>query len=106
MNFIKTATAVALGAIVSTAALAQGGAGFEQRDAHNRERIEQGIRTGQITPREARRLQKAQARIDRMEAFALRDGRVTPRERERIELAQADLGRAIFHEKHDAQTRR
>lgn len=106
MNLIRTATAVALGAIFSTAALAQGGPGFEQRDQHNQQRIEQGVRSGQITHREAVRLQRAQARIDRMEKLALNDGRVTRGERARIESAQNELSRAIRHEKHDAQTRR
>ena len=109
MNLTKTAVAVALGAIVSTAALAQGyggHGGLERRDAINNERIEQGIRSGQITPREARRLREQQARIERMEERARRDGVVTERERERIEIAQNELSRAIRFEKHDAQVRR
>ena len=110
MNLKKTATAAVLGAIFSTAALAQGGpgsaGGLERRDAINNERVEQGIRSGQITPREATRLRAKQARIERMEAHARRDGVLTEREKGRIEVAQNDLSRNIRHEKHDGQTRR
>lgn len=122
MNLKKAAVAVALGAVFSTAALAQGGPGyerreaynppavvahgFERRDAINNERIEQGIRTGQITPREARRLRVRQGDIERMEARARRDGVISERERSRIEVAQNELGRMIRFEKHDAQARR
>ena len=105
MNFRKAAVAIALGAIVSGTAFAQG-TGFEQRDAQIAQRIEQGIRSGQLTPREAARLQRRQANIARMEAEALSDGRISRRERARIELAQENLSRAVFREKHDAQARR
>lgn len=108
MNLKKTAMAAVLGVLFSTAALAQGGVerGMERRDAVNNERIEQGMRSGQITPREAARLRAKQARIERMEAHARRDGVVTGRERERIEVAQNDLSRSIRFEKHDRQLRR
>jgi hypothetical protein len=105
MNLKKAAVAVALGAVFSTAVLAQGGFGFERRDAVNNERIEQGIRTGQITPREAATLRDRQARIERMEEKARRDGVITERERTRIEVAQNDLSRLIRFDKHNGQVR-
>ena len=107
MNLKKAAVAVALGAVFSTAALAQHqGGGIERRDAMNNERIEQGIRSGQLTPRETARLREMQARVERMESRARRDGVMTERERARIETAQNELSRAIRHEKHDEQARR
>lgn len=116
MNLKKTAAALALGALFSTAALAQGygghggpgagpvvgfGGGIERRDAINNERIEQGIRTGQITRHEAFRLREQQARIERIEARARADGVVTERERARIEFAQEELSRNIRFERHN-----
>ena len=121
MNLKKAAVAVALGAVFSTAALAQGGPGYERREAFNppavvahgferrdaalNERIEQGIRTGQLTPHEVRKLRARQAEIERMEARARRDGVITERERARIEVAQNELSRMIRFEKHDRQAR-
>ena len=105
VNLKKAAVAVALGAVFSTAVLAQGAPGFDRRDAFNNERIEQGIRSGQLTPREVARLRQRQAEIERMEARARRDGVITGRERARIEIAQNDLSRLIRREKHDRQVR-
>ena len=108
MNLKKTATAAVLGALFSTAVLAQGGpaGSIERRDAVNNERIEQGIRSGQLTPRETARLRAKQARIERMEAHARKDGVLTGREKARNEVAQNDLSRTIRREKHDGQARR
>ncbi len=123
MGLKQAAVAVALGAVFSTAVLAQGAPGFdrrdafnnapvvghglrfERRDAINNERIEQGIRSGQLTPREVARLRQRQAEIERMEARARRDGVITERERARIEIAQNDLSRLIRYEKHNERAR-
>ena len=114
MNLIKTVTAVALGAIVTTGAFAQpyGGArtgerdrALEQMDARNMARIERGERTGQLTPRESARLRDRQARIQRMEADARADGRISRDELARIQTAQQDLSRAVFRRKHNEQAR-
>ncbi len=128
MNMTKTATAIALGALFSAAAFAQpagyggyGGRGghggpavaiaqpgvdLERRDAINNERIEQGIRSGQLTRREAFRLREQQSRIERMEARARADGVVNERERARIEMAQRELSRNIRFEKHNERQAR
>jgi len=105
MNFTKAAVAVALGAVFSTAVLAQGGFGFERRDAVNNERIEQGIRSGQLTRREVAQLRERQGHIERLEARARRDGVISERERARIEVAQNDLSRLIRFDKHNGQVR-
>src|SRR5215813_12238052 len=47
-------------------------------------RIRQGIRSGELTRAEARRLEAEQARIRVDERFARADGRLTPKERERL----------------------
>ncbi len=78
---------------------------IERRDAINNERIERGIRSGQITPREAYGLREQQARIERIEARARRDGFINERERERIEFAQRELSRDIRLERHDREAR-
>jgi len=82
------------------------GRGLERRDASNIQRIEHGIRTGQLTPREAQRLQWRQAEIDRMQAIARNDGFMAPHERERIAAAQEDLSQAIWRLKHNERQAR
>ena len=68
-----------------------------------RARIEQGIRSGQITRHEAAGLRAEQDRIAHMIARARVDGRVDPYERREIEQAQAAASRHIYAEKHDSE---
>ncbi len=75
------------------------------RAARQEARIRRGERSGELTPREANRLERQQARIHRDRAAARADGRVTPRERARINREENRASRAIFREKHDRQRR-
>ena len=66
-------------------------------------RIEQGIRTRQLTFREAALLRGEQDKIATMIARARRDGHIDSYERREIERAQAVASRHIYAEKHDAE---
>lgn len=77
-----------------------------QRNIYQQERIEQGLRSGQITNREAARLEQGQARIYGMEARAAADGHVSGHEQRRIQHAENVQSRRIYNERHDRQTRR
>ena len=103
MNIISVAVAGALGLALAAPAMAD--TRIDQRQANQEQRIEQGIRSGQLTAGEAARLERGQARIERMERRALADGRMGPRERRRIMHAQGVQSRHIYREKHDNQTR-
>ena len=103
MNIISVAVAGVLGLALAAPAMAD--TRIDQRQANQQQRIEQGIRSGQLTAGEATRLERGQARIVRMERRALADGRMDPRERRRIMQAQEVQSRHIYREKHDNQTR-
>ena len=77
--------------------------GIDQRQANQQRRIEQGVKSGELTGREAARLEKGQAKVRRMEAKAKADGVVTAKERRQITREQNKQSRRIAHEKHDAQ---
>jgi tellurite resistance protein len=106
MNIKKTALMVALMA-VSGLAVAQSGTPstprIDQRQANQQQRIDQGVKTGALTPKEAARLEKGQQRVQRMENTAMADGKMTPKERRRIEHAQNQQSKKIYREKHDRQ---
>jgi len=73
---------------------------------HNQQvRIQQGVRHGQLTPREAQHLRAQQQRIKAMKRVAKADGRVTPRERMMIRNAEKRSSVAIYNQKHDRNTR-
>jgi len=76
-----------------------------RRNVNQERRIEQGIQSGQLTNREAGRLERGQARADRAEARAGADGRMGPREQGHIQKAENRQSRRVYREKHDAQKR-
>ncbi len=51
-------------------------------------RIEQGLKSGQLSTGEAAKLERGEARIDRMEKNALKDGTLSQQEADRINRAQ------------------
>jgi|CXWL01.1.fsa_nt_gi uncharacterized membrane protein YebE (DUF533 family) len=110
MNLRTTLTTVALtvfciAASAQTVAPAASAATprVDARQAHQEKRIEQGQASGQLTPRETRRLQREQKGIARAEANAKADGTVTPQERKRLHKMQDAAGQDIRHQKHDMQ---
>lgn len=73
----------------------------ENQDA----RIDQGVASGELTAREAARLNAEQAHVQRVENRAKADGIVTARERARLEREQNQASRRIYRNKHDRQDR-
>ena len=78
--------------------------GIDKRQANQEQRIQQGVQSGQLTGKEAARLEKGQARIERREQRAKADGVVTKKERAQIQRQQNVESRKIAREKHDRQT--
>jgi hypothetical protein len=69
-------------------------------------RIRQGVRSGELTRRETRRIAAQQAAIRTDEAFMRRSGgEFTARERARIGRELGRASRNIYHQKHDGQDR-
>ncbi len=88
----------------NTAAYAQNTADVVQRDVNQQNRIEKGLKSGQLTTKEAGRLEREESHIDKMESNALKDGKMTNAEKRRIERAENQASKDIYREKHDAQT--
>jgi hypothetical protein len=103
MTLAKNAIAVAMTALFSAAAFAQTAGSEVQRDVNQQERIEHGLQSGQLTTREAAKLEKEESHVDRMESKALKDGNLSPAEKARIQNAQNKVSKDIYSEKHDAQ---
>jgi hypothetical protein len=61
--------------------------------------------TGELTRREAARLERGHAQVNRMENRALADGKISQGELRRIEQAQNAQNRTIYRQKHDRQHR-
>jgi hypothetical protein len=59
--------------------------------------------SGELTNREAARLEAGQARVGRAQARAGADGHVGPREQAAIQHRQNVQSKRIYRQKHDAQ---
>ena len=78
---------------------------IDRREARQHARIQQGVKSGELTRPEARNLRHGQRHIRRMERRAKADGTVTQAERARITRAQNHESRKIYRKKHNDRTR-
>jgi hypothetical protein len=69
------------------------------------ERIQQGIRSGQVTHREAMQLRMQQAKMRNYRKMAMADGRVNRDERALMHRQQMHNSHNIYDQKHDGQRR-
>ncbi len=74
---------------------------IDQRRANEVKRITDGLRDASLTPSEATRLQREQARISREEQRFLSDGHLSPRERRHLLRDEERASRHIWRERHD-----
>ena len=88
MMIRQTAIALIFTAPFASMAFAQGVGTEVQRDINQESRIEQGLKSGQLNTGEAAKLERGEARLDRMEKNALKDGSLSQQEADRINRAQ------------------
>lgn len=84
---------------------AQNTPAVDQRQKVQRERIQTGVATGELTRREAADARHDQRRIRRVERRAKADGVVTTDERARLHRKQNKANREIRRNKHDKEDR-
>ena len=77
--------------------------GVNARQQHQQQRIGQGVRSGQLTRGETRRLEREQRHINREERRYKSDGVLTRAERADLHRDQNRASRHIRQEKHDGQ---
>lgn len=77
---------------------------IDRRQSQEQARIRQGVRSGELTRKEAIRLEREQAKIRVDERFLRRDG-LTNKERARLQKELNRAGKDIYRQKHDNQDR-
>jgi hypothetical protein len=92
-------------ALLIAGPLFAGTPGLDRREHHQAHRIGQGVKSGELTRPETRRLAHGEARLHRNEARAKSDGVVTKRERARLQHEANVESNRIYRQKHDAQAR-
>jgi hypothetical protein len=99
---LKTITA---GAILALSLSAQEGK-IAERKENQQDRIAQGVKSGQLTPRETVKLEKKEVAINK-EVRADRKangGKLTAAEKKQVNRQQNKVSKQIYAQKHDAQT--
>jgi hypothetical protein len=76
---------------------------IDQRQVNQQKRIDQGVASGQLTPKETANLEKREAKIAKDEAAAKADGKVTKEERRKLNKEEDRASKAIYKQKHDGQ---
>jgi len=76
-----------------------------QRNIDQQQRINNGVRDGDLTNREAARLERGQSHVDAREARAGADGHVSAAEQRRIAHADNRQSVRIHRQRHDAQVK-
>lgn len=74
-----------------------------QRNVNQQQRIENGEKSGQLSNREAGKLERGQAHVDRKEARAAANGHVGAGEQARIRHSENHQSHKIFRKKHNAR---
>jgi len=92
-------------AVIATAPVLAGTPRLDHREAHQSNRIYNGVANGELTRPEARRLSAGQVHLRRAEARAKSDGVVTAGERAHRQHEANQQSRRIYRQKHDSQQR-
>ena len=95
MNVLKVISCAGGLILVASYGMAQTVGTEVQRDINQQNRIEEGLQSGQLSTGEAARLEKGEARIEKMESKSLKDGTLSSQEAARIQRAQNQESAAI-----------
>ena len=77
----------------------------DARQAKQKGRIQQGVKSGELTRPEAAKARADQRKIQRVENRAQADGKVTGREKAKLEHMQDKASADLARQKHDGQKR-
>jgi hypothetical protein len=77
----------------------------DNRQVKQGARIREGVKSGELTHREAKRLRKEQRVINRTERRMEADGEVTGAEKAKLERMQDRASKDIYRQKNDQQER-
>lgn len=76
----------------------------EGRKHGQRERIKNGVKSGQLTKEEAHALRSERKELHKMRKDAKTDGTITDEEKAALKDKRKDVSKEIYNEKHDAET--
>ena len=104
MKSVRILIIVALGVSLSGASAFAGPRSINKRQERQQHRIAEGIESGSLTPKEAARLEKQEARINALEAKDRKTGGgLSRKERSQRDRLLNSESHRIYKQKHDGQ---
>lgn len=76
----------------------------EQRDLNQQTRIENGLKNGSLSTKEAASLERQESHVDRLQAKDLKNGSLSPAERAQLNAAQNKVSGRIAADTHNGVT--
>ncbi|MCB0474393.1 MAG: hypothetical protein KDC69_01890, partial [Flavobacteriaceae bacterium] len=90
---------------ISTVAMAQTTPVVDKREKNQKVRVAEGVKSGELTKRETRKLARQQRHIKKTEKAAKADGKVTAQERRQLKREQRRANANIYRKKHNKRDR-
>jgi hypothetical protein len=104
---MKTKMIVSFTLFLTVTVISANGQNIHKQARHERERIAQGTRSGELTKRETAKLAGEQKEIHQDVREAKKDDRhIGPRERKQIKREQRKASRDIYRAKHNNRTQK
>jgi hypothetical protein len=100
----RTFLVLAVGLLFSASVFAQNAVTETQRDTNQQNRVEQGLKSGQLTTKEAGTLERDEQHIDRTQARDMKNGSLSAQEKAQIQHEQNQASRQIYQDKHNVAT--
>jgi len=103
LTILSTFVLIACGSAFAQAPGSTTGAGIDAREANQQQRIEQGVKSGSLTPRETQKLERREMSIQRQEdRMRARDGgELTAKDRAVLNRRLDNTSGAIYNKKHN-----
>ena len=79
---------------------------IKERKENQQKRIAQGVKSGQLTPKETARLEHNEAKINKevRQDRKANGGNLTNKEKAKVNRQQNRVSKEIYNQKHDSQT--
>lgn len=102
-RFTKTILGISAATVLMTGALYAGtdDPRIQKREENQQQRIDQGVKSGELSPAEAGRLERQQTKIKQNEARMKSDGKLTKKERRKLTREQNRASKNIARKKHN-----
>ncbi|MFN8357252.1 MAG: hypothetical protein U0Y10_22540 [Spirosomataceae bacterium] len=92
-------------AIIATCGILSAQAQVNERQKNQKERTQQGVESGELTKREAKKIKQQQENVKDYEAKLRSDGELSDKDKAKLNVAQNQASKSIYRKKHNKRDR-